>query len=69
MLNTKLFEEEMEKINFSIDIQDIEGIPTEMGRKLVRTDTDTPLGITVTPTLAVTFLTLPVPSTPVTATF
>ena len=45
MLNTKLFEEEMEKINFSIDIQDIEGIPTEMGRKLVRTDTDTPLGI------------------------
>ena len=45
MLNTKIYEEEMAKVNFPIDIKEIEGIPYDMGRKLMRTDTDTPLGI------------------------
>jgi len=45
MLNTKLFDKEMEKIIFPIDIREIPTIPTEMSRVLVRTDTDAPLGL------------------------
>jgi len=48
MLNTKIEEsvwKEMQKVNFPIDIQKIDGIPNEMGRKLVRTDLNRPLGI------------------------
>ena len=48
MLNTKIEEsvwKEMQKVNFPIDIQKIDGIPNEMGRKLVRTDVGRPLGI------------------------
>ena len=37
MLNTKL-EEELSEIDFKIDIRDIQGIPSDMGRKVVRLD-------------------------------
>jgi len=37
MLNTKL-EEELKDIDFKIDIRDIQGIPSHMGRKVVRLD-------------------------------
>ena len=37
MLDTKL-QKELDKINFNIDIRAIQGIPTEMGRKVVRLD-------------------------------
>ena len=48
MLNTKIEEtvwKEMQKVNFPIDIEKIDGIPPEMGRKLIRTDVGRPLGI------------------------
>jgi hypothetical protein len=37
MLNTKL-EEKLNEIDFKIDIRDIQGIPSNMGRKVVRLD-------------------------------
>ena len=37
MLNTKLLEK-LEDVSFKIDIRDIQGIPSEMGRKIVRLD-------------------------------
>ena len=37
MLNTKL-EEKLKAIDFKIDIRDIQGIPNDMGRKVVRLD-------------------------------
>ena len=37
MLNTKL-EEKLKEIDFKIDIRDIHGIPSNMGRKVVRLD-------------------------------
>ena len=45
MLDTKLYEEELEKINFQVNIEEIDGIPTDMAQKIVRTDTNQPLGI------------------------
>ena len=49
MLNTKLLEK-LEDVSFKIDIRDIQGIPSEMGRKIVRLDNlgrqeGNPLGI------------------------
>tara|TARA_R110002020_G_scaffold459931_1_gene678204 strand:- start:234 stop:1145 length:912 start_codon:yes stop_codon:yes gene_type:complete len=37
MLDTKL-QEKLNQVNFKIDIRDIQGIPSEMGRKVVRLD-------------------------------
>ncbi len=37
MLNTKLLEK-LDDLDFSVDIRDIQGIPSEMGRKVVRLD-------------------------------
>ena len=37
MLDTKLLEK-LEKVNFNVDIRNIHGIPSEMGRKIVRLD-------------------------------
>ena len=37
MLNTKLLEK-LSDIDFKVDIRDIQGIPSEMGRKVVRLD-------------------------------
>ena len=45
MLDTKLYEEQLEKINFQVNIEEIDGIPTDMAQKIVRTDTNQPLGI------------------------
>lgn len=48
MLDTKLQESlanEIDKVSFPISIEQIDGIPVEMGRKLIRTDTKVPLGI------------------------
>ena len=48
MLDTKLQESlanEIDKVSFPISIEKIDGIPVEMGKKLIRTDTKVPLGI------------------------
>ena len=48
MLDTKLQESlanQIDKVSFPISIEKIDGIPVEMGKKLIRTDTKVPLGI------------------------
>ena len=48
MLDTKLQESlanEIDKVSFPISIEKIDGIPVEMGKKLISTDTKMPLGI------------------------
>ena len=45
MLDTKLQESlanEIDKVSFPISIEQIDGIPVEMGKKLIRTDTKVP---------------------------
>ena len=48
MLNEKLEDslwKEINKVSFPISIEKIDGIPVEMGKKLIRTDINVPLGI------------------------
>tara|TARA_R100000781_G_scaffold105862_2_gene69718 strand:- start:820 stop:1818 length:999 start_codon:yes stop_codon:yes gene_type:complete len=45
MLDTKTYEKELQKVNFPVEIQDIHDIPVEMARKIVRVDTNEPLGL------------------------